>query len=119
MLFSELDCDDAYRRWYLDPSSNSIPNSRESASVAQQRGVEALRSVVAACPGEVVLIVAHKHLLALLTCALRGVPLTEFPHLVRDDFTPIEIPSGQLERLFGALSSDGDPDPAHAGRKVP
>jgi broad specificity phosphatase PhoE len=100
-LLVELEADPEYQRWMRGPESTPIPGSVESATVAQQRAIEALRQVLGASSGEAVLVVAHKHVLALVMCALNGLPLSAFGDTVRDDFTPLELTIQQLERLRG------------------
>jgi broad specificity phosphatase PhoE/HEAT repeat protein len=101
-LLADLEDDPSFQAWLADPANCLIPGSSESAMVAQQRAIEGLRTVRAAGAGETSLVVAHKHVLALLTCALDGLPLSSFRDVIRNDATPVELTVEQLDRVTGS-----------------
>jgi broad specificity phosphatase PhoE len=60
-----------YKRWMEDPGAAPIPGSSETALEAQQRILEGLSEISSTYGGKTVLLVAHKHILAILSCALK------------------------------------------------
>lgn len=67
--------------WLAAPADRSLPQG-ESGQSAIKRGLEALEEIVAANPGQRVLIVAHSTLGRLLCCTLLGID----PNLYREVF---------------------------------
>ena len=61
-----------YAAWVADPASVAPPGG-ETGYAALSRSREALRQIVASCPGREVLIVAHKGINRLLLCDLLGI----------------------------------------------
>jgi len=94
-----------YCSWMEDPASAAIPDSGESVTSAQQRISEAIRDVALSFRGETVLVVGHKHINAILMCALMGVPVRSFRTMIIEDTEPRLLPADRLE----ALCSDGQP----------
>lgn len=88
-----------YAQWLHDPGLISIPNSGESVSSAQQRITEAIRDVALSFRGETVLVVGHKHINAILLCAVLGEPLTEFGRMIVEETVPRLLPSERIEML--------------------
>jgi broad specificity phosphatase PhoE len=88
--------DAAYARWLADPGSIAIPGGGESVQAAQQRAADALREAAFSSRGEPVLIVGHKHINALLMCALLNEPLTRFGTHVVEDTLPRLVPAYAL-----------------------
>jgi broad specificity phosphatase PhoE len=89
-----------YARWLEDATRVSVPESTESIYMAQQRAMEALRDIVLKYPNETLLVITHKHIRALLQCALKGLPLSEFGRQIDDSLDPIQAPPEQIERLY-------------------
>ena len=67
-----------YELWMADPGAVLIPGSSETALAAQQRILEGVREICSTYGGKTVLLVGHKHILAILNCALKKCPLTQF-----------------------------------------
>src|SRR5271157_3666520 len=65
-----LDADSGYAKWLSDPGCIAIPEGSESVLAAQQRAREAVRDAALSFRGESILIIGHKHINALLMCAL-------------------------------------------------
>jgi broad specificity phosphatase PhoE len=89
-----------YRQWIGDATSVSIPKSTESIYMAQERCVEALRNVILEYSNEIILVVMHKHIRALLQCALKGISLSEFGRQIDESLDPQKVPADQIERLY-------------------
>jgi broad specificity phosphatase PhoE len=83
-----------YGRWMADPGAVDIPGSSETALMAQQRILEGIREIAFMYSGRTVLLVAHKHLLAILCCALKGLPLTHLQQEIVESTLPYE--SGRI-----------------------
>jgi len=77
-----------FKRWMADPGSVLIPGSSETALTAQQRILEGLREIISTYGGKTVLLVAHKHILAILSCALKKYPLTQFSKEIVESTLP-------------------------------
>ena len=77
-----------FKRWMADPGSVRIPGSAETALTAQQRILEGLREISSTYGGKTVLLVAHKHILAILSCALKKYPLTQFSKEIVESTLP-------------------------------
>jgi phosphoserine phosphatase len=92
-----------YAAWLRRPDLIPIPGGRESAGMAQQRIVEAIRSVALDHPGETVLLVSHKHIRALLRCWLHGLGLERFQDGIDDSTLPEEIPRETVQRICQAV----------------
>jgi probable phosphoglycerate mutase len=83
-----LDRNSGYAQWLADPGCIAIPGGSESVQAAQHRAVEAVRDVALSFCGESVLIVAHKHINAVLMCGLLKRPFTSFASYIVEDTLP-------------------------------
>lgn len=63
-------------RFIADPATNHFPGG-EAPAEAVSRALACLSAAVAADPGGRLLVVAHKTLIRLVTCAVLGLPLSE------------------------------------------
>jgi broad specificity phosphatase PhoE len=106
--------DSLYERWMKDPGAVLIPGSSETAFTAQQRILEGVRNISSTYEGKTVLLVGHKHLLAILSCALKKYPLSQFrneiigsklPHKVSIERVQFDVPVLQVART-SALKSE-------------
>ena len=89
--------DSPYAQWLADPGSVAIPGGGESVQSAQERAAGAIREAAFSLPGEPVLIVGHKHINALLMCALLQEPLERFRSHIVEDTLPWPIPAYAIE----------------------
>jgi broad specificity phosphatase PhoE len=80
-----------YKRWMEDPGAAPIPGSSETALEAQQRILEGLSEISSTYGGKTVLLVAHKHILAILSCALKKCPLTQFKKEIVESTLPHKL----------------------------
>ena len=85
-----------FHQWLNNPESIEIPGSVESASTAQQRILEAVKSIAVRYNGENVLIITHKHIKALLFCSLKSKDLKNFKYEIDDSTLPMKIDSKLL-----------------------
>jgi Histidine phosphatase superfamily (branch 1) len=86
-----------------------LPGSSETVQAAQHRAAEAIRDAALSFRGESLLIVGHKHINALLMCALLKEPLTGFASHIVEDALPCLLPADAVETLCfgGGLYADG------------
>jgi len=77
-----------FERWMADPSAVLIPRSSETALMAQQRILEGVREICSTYSGKTILLVSHKHILAILNCALKKCPLTQFRNEIVESTLP-------------------------------
>jgi probable phosphoglycerate mutase len=77
-----------FERWMADPGAVLIPGSSETALTAQQRILEGVREICSTYSGKMVLVVSHKHILAILSCALEKRPLTQFRNEIVESTLP-------------------------------
>jgi broad specificity phosphatase PhoE len=96
--------DSGYAKWLSDPGCIPIPGGSESVQAAQQRAAEAIRDAALSFRGESVLVIGHKHINALLMCALLNEPLTTFGSHLVEDTLPHVLAADAVERL----RSDGE-----------
>ena len=90
--------------WFFDPGSTRIPGGSESVQTAQQLAAEALRDVALSISGEPVLVSGHKHVNALLMCALLKDPLTRFrSHIVEETLPPPFLPTPSSGYMVGSV----------------
>src|SRR5271157_5969359 len=94
-----LDPESGYANWLSDPGCVGIPGGSESVLMAQQRAAEALRDAALSFRGESVLIVGHKHINALLMCALLKEPLARFGSHIVEDALPHRLATDAIEGL--------------------
>jgi broad specificity phosphatase PhoE len=92
-----LDLESGYARWLLDPGSVGIPGGSETVPAAQQRAVEAVEEAAFSFRGESILIIGHKHINALLMCALLREPLASFRNHVVEDVLPHLVPNEAVQ----------------------
>lgn len=88
-----------YAEWLRDPGSVPIPGSREDAATAQKRIVKTIQGALRQFPGETLLIVTHKHIMALLMCAVEGVSMNQFSAMIREDTDPRLVREDRLANL--------------------
>jgi probable phosphoglycerate mutase len=91
-----------YARWMADPGAAPIPGSSETASAAQQRILEGVREITSTCRGKTILLVSHKHILAILSCALKKYPLTQFRNEIVESTLPYQL---SIETVFSIRSA--------------
>jgi broad specificity phosphatase PhoE len=94
-----VDQNSGYAKWRSDPGCIAIPNSGETVQAAQRRAADAVRDAALSFSGESLLIVGHKHINALLMCALLKEPLTRFESHIVEDTLPYLLPAGGVEAL--------------------
>jgi probable phosphoglycerate mutase len=94
-----LDEESGYAKWLSDPGSIAIPGGSETVQAAQQRAAQALRNVALSFCDESVLVIGHKHINALLMCALLKEPLTRFRSHIVEDTLPHLIVADTIEAL--------------------
>jgi len=80
-----------FKRWMEDPGATPIPGSSETALQAQQRILEGLREISSTYGGKTILLVAHKHILAILSCALKNCPLAQFRKEIVESTLPYQL----------------------------
>jgi len=80
-----------FERWMADPIAVFIPGSSETALTAQQRILEGIREITSTCGGKTILLVSHKHILAILSCALKKCPLTQFKNEIVESTLPYKV----------------------------
>ena len=110
-----LDPDSGYAKGLSDPGCIGIPGGSESVLTAQQRAAEALRDVALSFHGESVLIVGHKHVNALLICALLKEPLARFGSHIVEDALPHLLGIDVIE----GLCSGSEREPTWTGEVIP
>ena len=116
LLFDE---DSGYAKWLSDPGSIAIPGSSETVQAAQQRAAQALRNVALSFCGESVLVIGHKHINALLMCALLNEPLANFGNHIIEDTLPHMLAAETVEALCADAERDvtWSSEFAHGGSK--
>src|SRR5271165_1445731 len=95
-----LDQNSGFAQWLSDPGSIAIPGGSESVQTAQQRASEGVRNAASTFRDEIVLIIAHKHINALLMCALFKKPLTSFESYIVEDTLPHLLAADAIESLL-------------------
>lgn len=85
---SPLDERNKARKWLSDPGCIAIPGGSETVQAAQQRVTQAIRDAASSFRGESVLIIGHKHVNALLMCALLKEPFANFGNHIIEDTVP-------------------------------
>jgi len=97
-----LDQNSGYAKWLSDPGCIPVPGSSETVQTAQLRAEEAIRDAASSFRGESLLIIGHKHINALLMCALLKEPLASFASYIVEDTLPYLLPADAVEALcFG------------------
>jgi broad specificity phosphatase PhoE len=92
------DPNNSFGRWLEDPMSVGIPDGSESLGTAQRRIVGAIRDAALKSEGAI-LIVTHKHIRAILQCALLDIGLTQFKDQIDESIEPAEVPAYQIRRI--------------------
>jgi probable phosphoglycerate mutase len=77
-----------FERWMADSGAVLIPGSSETALTAKQRILDGVREICSTYDGKTILLVSHKHILAILNCALRKCPLTQFRNEIVESTLP-------------------------------
>ncbi|MCB2212989.1 histidine phosphatase family protein [bacterium] len=95
-----------FNAWMKDPATVLVPGSNESATSAQQRIVEATKTIARSYRGERVLLIAHKHILSMLQCAVQLRPLRYFSSLIDDDVAPKKLSEFGLSNLCKEIGSE-------------
>ena len=88
-----------YEHWLRNPLSIRIPNGTESVILAQSRMIGAIRDIVRKYDNTI-LILTHKHIKAILQCALLGIPLIHFRTQIDENIEPVEIPARQIRSIL-------------------
>ena len=91
-----------FKEWFNDPTSIPIPESSEPIEIAQKRIVETVRKIALKSPGETVLVIMHKHIRSLLTCALNDIGIRHFRENINESTEPIEIHEEKIRKICGA-----------------
>lgn len=100
-----LDQNSGYAKWLSDPGCIPIRGSSETVQAAQRRAEEAIRDAALSFSGESLLIIGHKHINALLMCALLKEPLTSFASHIVEATLPYVLPADAVEALcFGGAT---------------
>ena len=81
----------SYALWLKDPSQIPIPGGSETIESAQRRILDATKEITARYPGENILIITHKHIRALLMCAIHKSPIAKFQQYVFDETAPVKL----------------------------
>lgn len=88
-----------FLQWLQDPAGSSIPGSREMAQSAQKRMMEGIRQIACACH-QPVLVISHKHSIALFICALQKHPLSAFRDMIDESTEPRKLAEHALVSLI-------------------
>ncbi len=100
-----LDQSSGYAKWLSDPGCIPIPGSNETVQAAQHRAAAAIRDAAVAFRGESLLMIGHKHINALLMCALLKEPLASFASHIVEDTLPYSLPADAVEAFcFGGAT---------------
>jgi len=94
-----LDRDSGYAKWLSDPGSIAIPGGSETVQAAQERVAQAIRDAALSFRSESVLVIGHKHINALLMCALSKEPLASFGYHIVEDTLPHMLAADTIEAL--------------------
>lgn len=97
-----------YSLWLLNPEVVKIPNGSESVYDAQTRILSALTEYVNKYYDARLLIVTHKHIRAILQCALNNTDPTKFSKYILDSILTNEVPPIQVRRLFRSYRQQTD-----------
>lgn len=88
-----------YADWVKNPESVRIPEGSETVTYAQRRIIDSIRDFAELYRNEIILFLTHKHISALLMCALYGAPLTKFGEMVNESTCPCKIPAKIVARV--------------------
>lgn len=88
-----------YKLWLSDPRSVDIPGGSEDIDTALSRIVDAIKTIASDNTDENVLVVTHKHIRALLQCALLNIDLKNFKYHIKESIEPEEIAVDQVQDL--------------------
>lgn len=97
-LISELMSDphSGYKRWMQDPGRVPIPGGSETIPQAQERIIDGIVSLLEVRAEATMLVVSHKHILALLRCVISGDGTQHFHTLIPEAVEPFTINSSAL-----------------------
>ena len=95
-----------YGRWMNDPSTVGIPDAAEDVWQAQRRACSALVRLADDWRSERVLVVSHKHILALVRCALLGLTFAAFESQIVESIHPWHVEPDQLLRAQAVARRD-------------
>lgn len=111
MVYDDLVEDPDYARYREDPLGMPTPGG-ETIRQVQSRGVEAVRRVIAANPGQRILFVSHGDIIRTVLCNLMSLELEHFRRIRIDNatFSGVQLISDFAEVKFLNLL----PDPARA-----
>ncbi|MCP4763554.1 MAG: histidine phosphatase family protein [archaeon] len=88
-MLSDNEC--RYRNWLDNPLFVPIPGGSETIIQAQKRIITDLNSIKTKIKDKKVLIITHKHIRAILNCALLGTSLSRFKDLIDEKLIPVSI----------------------------
>lgn len=91
--------DPTFRDWMSNPEAVAIPGCKEAVAAAQQRILRGMREIASSNEGETVLVISHKHVLAVLRCQLESLPLSCFRESIDESTLPRRIESDTLLRI--------------------
>jgi phosphoserine phosphatase len=80
-----------FAHWMENPGSIPIPGSSETVFTAQQRILEGILEISSTYAGETILLVSHKHILALLCCAIKKYSLSQFRKVIVESTLPYKL----------------------------
>ena len=89
-----------FRQWMEDPGSVEVPGGAELVTHAQERILTAVHDLSMSHSHQTLLLVSHKHILALLLCALNHLPLKKFKELINNSIEPYLLPSKLLDDIL-------------------
>lgn len=89
----------SYAEWLRNPSTVDIPGTSEPIALARERVLGCVKDCVSRHSAETILIVTHKHIRALLYCALQGLDLSKFSSQIEEGVEATDIPRHLIERL--------------------
>jgi len=96
-----------FLQWLQNPGETPIPEGRETAESAQRRIVEGIRTIARAYPDEAVLVISHKHMIALLICALQRHSLSAFQQVIDESTEPYKLRECLVESLVSRANVGG------------
>lgn len=100
------DCASGFAGWLDDPTSVKIPDGTESVTVAQQRILQGMCQIAKTSGKDCVLVLTHKHICALLMCALHSVSLNRFRQMIDDSVVPRMLPQKIVSYLCANSTED-------------
>mgnify|MGYP006286834613 CR=1 FL=1 len=92
-----------YSEWLKNPADVKIPGGSETVFQAAERFIRDVRIIVSSYPGETVLIVSHKHIMALFECAMDGYEFSRFREKIFETVTPRRISEEVIKKIPGSV----------------